>query len=161
MIRVSNAGPVIPERDLERVFERLYRGEYARSSPGSGLGLTIARRIAELHGGSVTLRSSAGQGTVVEMRLADRSAQHLPAAGAIGDTDPMAAAAPGPDPDRKDALPWLLVAGALSLFVVLYLALFDVLGVWTSSALCRAAHSRGDVLGAARRPHRRAALVSL
>ncbi len=74
VIRVANSGPVIPEHELERVFERLYRGEYARSSPGSGLGLTIARRIAELHGGSVSLKSSAGEGTVVEMRLPDRAA---------------------------------------------------------------------------------------
>jgi two-component system sensor histidine kinase BaeS len=69
VLRVANRGPVIPEEELERVFERLYRGEYARSTPGSGLGLTIARRIAELHGGTVTLRSSADAGTVAEMRL--------------------------------------------------------------------------------------------
>lgn len=74
VIRVCNAGPIIPQHELERVFERLYRGEYARSSPGSGLGLTIARRIAELHGGSVSLASSAEQGTVAEMRLPDLSA---------------------------------------------------------------------------------------
>jgi two-component system sensor histidine kinase BaeS len=62
-IAVHNTGDPIPAADLGRLFDRLYRGEYARHSPGSGLGLTIARRIAELHGGSVRVESSADGGT--------------------------------------------------------------------------------------------------
>ncbi len=44
----------------------------------------------------------------------------------------MAAASPGPDPRPSEALLWLLFAAALSVFAVLYFALFDVLGIWTS-----------------------------
>ena len=66
-ILLANTGDPIPAADLEKVFDRLYRGEYARSSPGSGLGLTIAKRIAELHGGSLSIRNRAEGGVVVEM----------------------------------------------------------------------------------------------
>jgi len=68
-ILLANTGDPIPAADLEKVFDRLYRGEYARSSPGSGLGLTIAKRIAELHGGSLSIRNRAEGGVVVEMIL--------------------------------------------------------------------------------------------
>ncbi len=64
LIRVTNTGPGIPEQELPRVFDRLYRGEYARSSPGSGLGLTIAKRIVELHGGGISLTSGKGKTSV-------------------------------------------------------------------------------------------------
>ena len=69
-IRVTDSGEGIPEEDLDRVFDRLYRGEKARHTPGSGLGLTIVKRIAELHGGAVTLTSSQSSGTTVELTLA-------------------------------------------------------------------------------------------
>jgi two-component system sensor histidine kinase BaeS len=62
-IAVHNTGDPIPAGERDRLFDRLYRGEYARRSAGSGLGLTIARRIAELHGGSVRVESSADGGT--------------------------------------------------------------------------------------------------
>ena len=68
-IVLVNSGDPIPPVDLEKVFDRLYRGEYARSSPGSGLGLTIAKRIAELHGGSLSIRNRDEGGVVVEMIL--------------------------------------------------------------------------------------------
>ncbi len=55
LIRVVNSGPPITPEDAERAFDRLYRGEYARHSPGSGLGLTIARKIIELHGGTLSI----------------------------------------------------------------------------------------------------------
>ena len=54
-LSVFNTGDPIPAGDLPKLFDRLFRGEYARSTPGSGLGLTIARRIAELHGGEVRI----------------------------------------------------------------------------------------------------------
>jgi two-component system sensor histidine kinase BaeS len=68
-ITLANSGEPIPPEDLERVFDRLYRGEYARSSPGSGLGLTISKRIAELHGGALSIRNREEGGVVVEMVL--------------------------------------------------------------------------------------------
>ena len=69
VISVINSGQPIPAEDLERVFDRLFRGEHARSSPGSGLGLTIAKRIAELHGGTVSIRNRDEGGVAVEMVL--------------------------------------------------------------------------------------------
>lgn len=68
-IEVADTGPGIPADELPRVWEELYRGQGARGIPGSGLGLALVRAIAERHGGSVTLRSRVGQGTVVTMRL--------------------------------------------------------------------------------------------
>jgi two-component system sensor histidine kinase BaeS len=62
-IRVENTGTV-PQSDLERVFDRMYRGQQARSNPGSGLGLAIARAVVQRHGGSIDLTNS-GRGTVV------------------------------------------------------------------------------------------------
>ncbi len=67
-ISVTNTGDPIPAADLERVFDRLFRGEYARSSAGSGLGLTIARRIAQLHGGEVGI-ANRPDGVIVELLL--------------------------------------------------------------------------------------------
>ena len=68
-IAVVNEGEVIPAEELEHVFDRLYRGEYARNSPGSGLGLTIARRIALVHGGDVSITSDETEGTTVSILL--------------------------------------------------------------------------------------------
>lgn len=70
-IVVRNEGDVIPPEELAHVFDRLYRGEYARNTPGSGLGLTIARRIAELHGGDITIESDAQRGTTVTIAIPD------------------------------------------------------------------------------------------
>lgn len=61
-ITVRNTGPAIPPEELPRLFERFYRGRAARETgaPGSGLGLPIARALAEAHGGSVAVRSDEG-----------------------------------------------------------------------------------------------------
>jgi two-component system sensor histidine kinase QseC len=56
-LRVTDSGPGIPEQDRERVFERFYRGEDNQHIIGSGLGLSIAKRIADLHHASITLGS--------------------------------------------------------------------------------------------------------
>lgn len=73
-ISVVDSGPGIPAEAAERVFERFFRLDTARSrqestlTSGAGLGLPIARRIAEMHGGSLTLVSSSPGRT--ELRLA-------------------------------------------------------------------------------------------
>ena len=58
-IRVRDAGPGIPPQELERVFEPFYRLESSRNrdSGGTGLGLTIARDIAQAHAGTLTLQN--------------------------------------------------------------------------------------------------------
>jgi two-component system OmpR family sensor kinase len=69
IIEVADTGPGIPQEELPRVWEELYRGQGAQGVPGSGLGLALVRAIVKRHGGQVTLRSREGQGTVVTTRL--------------------------------------------------------------------------------------------
>ena len=64
IFKISNPGPPITEEEQTKVFDRLYRGDFARNSPGSGLGLTIAKKIIELHGGIITIESGGGRTTV-------------------------------------------------------------------------------------------------
>ena len=73
-IQVCNQGPTVPEEEIPRLFERLYRGEYARGTRGSGLGLTIARRIVRLHAGEITMDSDSS-GTVVTISLPGQPAE--------------------------------------------------------------------------------------
>ncbi|HET9092223.1 MAG TPA: ATP-binding protein [Acidimicrobiales bacterium] len=70
-IEVIDNGIGVPQREQQSLFERFYRASNARSSriPGSGLGLSVARAIVELHGGTITLRSTEGGGTTVIARL--------------------------------------------------------------------------------------------
>ncbi len=68
-LAVTNEGPPIPPAELDHLFERLYRGEYARNTEGSGLGLTIARRIVLLHNGRIEVASTAAEGTTVSIVL--------------------------------------------------------------------------------------------
>ena len=69
VIEVADNGPGIPENDLPYIFEELYRGSNARGQPGSGLGLALVQTIVRRHGGTVTVRSRSGQGTVLTLRL--------------------------------------------------------------------------------------------
>jgi two-component system OmpR family sensor kinase len=59
-ITIANTGAPIPDAEVDRVFEQFYRVEKSRSTNhgGSGLGLTIARKIVELHGGRITISSN-------------------------------------------------------------------------------------------------------
>ncbi len=68
-VTVTNDGPPIPPHELPHLFERLYRGEYARNSDGSGLGLTIAQRIVLLHNGTIDISSNTAEGTTVSIAL--------------------------------------------------------------------------------------------
>jgi two-component system OmpR family sensor kinase len=69
VLEVADTGPGIPEAELPHVWEELYRGQGARGIRGSGLGLALVQAIVERHGGQTNLRSRAGQGTVVTLRL--------------------------------------------------------------------------------------------
>jgi two-component system, OmpR family, phosphate regulon sensor histidine kinase PhoR len=70
-VTVTDHGPGIPREHLHRVTERFYRVDEARSreSGGTGLGLAIVKHIIERHRGSLDIRSSAGVGTTVILRL--------------------------------------------------------------------------------------------
>lgn len=70
-IAVSDRGIGIPSRHLERIFERFYRVDRARSrdSGGTGLGLSIVRHVARAHGGDVSVESSEGEGSTFRLVL--------------------------------------------------------------------------------------------
>jgi two-component system, OmpR family, sensor histidine kinase SenX3 len=70
-ITVSDQGVGIPSSELERVFERFYRTDRARSreTGGTGLGLSIVKHIASIHGGDVRVWSVEGQGSTFTVRL--------------------------------------------------------------------------------------------
>lgn len=68
-VSVRNSGSFIAETDLKRIFEKFYQAEPARSTAGNGLGLSLVRQIVLLHGGSVSARSSAVEGTCFIVRL--------------------------------------------------------------------------------------------
>ena len=55
---VSDSGPGIPASEQEKVFQRLYRLDSSRTTPGSGLGLSLVMAIADLHGASISLRDN-------------------------------------------------------------------------------------------------------
>lgn len=68
---VADDGIGVPERDIERVFERFYRVDRARTreTGGTGLGLSIVRNVVLAHGGQVDLSSTEGSGTTVLVQL--------------------------------------------------------------------------------------------
>lgn len=72
-IEVADSGCGIAEKDLPRVFDRLYRVDSARTgkgtSGGAGLGLSIVKSIATLHDGTVSIRSDRSSGTTATLRL--------------------------------------------------------------------------------------------
>ena len=57
-VTVSDTGPGVPEEALEDVFRRFHRLEKSRSQPGSGLGLSLVKAVAQLHGGTVRLEDN-------------------------------------------------------------------------------------------------------
>jgi signal transduction histidine kinase len=68
-LEVRDAGPGLPRGSEERIFERFYRADPARSGDGSGLGLSIARAIIEAHGGTIRAHSADGGGAAFTIEL--------------------------------------------------------------------------------------------
>jgi signal transduction histidine kinase len=71
VIRISDTGIGIPEGKLQRIFERFYRVDKARSKEtgGTGLGLSIVKHVAENHGGRVAVESTPGEGSTFTVYL--------------------------------------------------------------------------------------------
>ncbi|UNO40473.1 ATP-binding protein [Streptomyces sp. MST-110588] len=93
-IAVTDQGIGISEKDRDRVFERFYRVDPARSraTGGTGLGLAIVKHVVASHGGEVTVWSAEGQGSTFTLRL--------PEAGAVRDR--VSGAATGPSAEGLD-----------------------------------------------------------
>ncbi len=70
-VAVSDAGPGIAAEDLPHIFERFYQGKMKakQSTAGSGLGLALAKRVVEAHGGRIWIESEMGKGTTVRFIL--------------------------------------------------------------------------------------------
>jgi signal transduction histidine kinase len=68
-VEVKDTGSGIPKEDIPHLFDRFYRVEKSRSRQygGSGLGLAIVKNLVELHGGTITVSSKVGEGTVFEL----------------------------------------------------------------------------------------------
>ena len=81
-ISVTDQGMGIPESELNRVFERFYRVDQARSrvTGGTGLGLSIVKHVAENHGGEVGVWSVLGEGSTFTLRLPTYTEAEVPVA---------------------------------------------------------------------------------
>lgn len=71
-LEVEDTGPGISDEDLRQIFEWFRQGDHMRA--GSGLGLHLAQRIAQLHGGQITAQSTPGQGSIFTLTLPQSSA---------------------------------------------------------------------------------------
>ncbi|MEV6794460.1 HAMP domain-containing sensor histidine kinase [Streptomyces sp. NPDC051320] len=97
MVEVADTGTGIPADALPYVFDRFWRAEKSRSrrTGGSGLGLAIVRKLAEAHGGTVSVVSTEGQGSVFTLRLPSDAAPPT----ATGSAPPVPSGATPPQPD--------------------------------------------------------------
>ena len=69
VLTVSDTGVGIPQEELPRIWDRLYRGDKSRSTRGLGLGLSLVKAIVAAHGGRVDVQSQPGAGATFELRL--------------------------------------------------------------------------------------------
>ncbi|MFJ8691721.1 SpoIIE family protein phosphatase [Streptomyces roseolilacinus] len=117
VLTVADTGIGVPAKEVPRLFERFHRVESAlsRSNEGSGIGLALVREFVGLHGGTVSVDSTLGEGTRFTVRL-PFGAEHLPAdASATAPPAPARVAPPAPagsvpatsEPYVLEALRWL------------------------------------------------------
>jgi signal transduction histidine kinase len=71
-LEVSDTGVGVPEDQLPLIFERFHRADPSRTADGVGLGLSIARQIAEAHGGRIEVESTPGEGSTFTLLLPKR-----------------------------------------------------------------------------------------
>ena len=85
LITVSDTGIGISPRDLPKLGDPFFQAEstYDRAVDGTGLGLSVVRGLVGLHGGSITIESTPGQGTSVMVRLPVDSRRSIPAPGTL------------------------------------------------------------------------------
>ncbi|MGY1810410.1 ATP-binding protein [Blastococcus sp. SYSU D00669] len=97
-LTVADTGVGIPAEELPRLFERFHRvaDSAARSREGSGLGLALVRELVGLHGGSVTVASTPGEGSTFTVRVP----------WGVPDAPGHAAAAPSEDAAGAASVPW-------------------------------------------------------
>jgi signal transduction histidine kinase len=69
VLSVRDSGVGIPAADLSHIFERFQRAGNVGRIGGSGIGLSVARHIVELHGGSISVDSMEGEGSIFTIRL--------------------------------------------------------------------------------------------
>jgi signal transduction histidine kinase len=69
VIEIEDRGIGIDVADLDRIFEPFFRTDRSQMQSGSGIGLSLCRRIVEAHGGKISARSQADIGTVVSVEL--------------------------------------------------------------------------------------------
>lgn len=91
-LTVEDEGPGIAPEDLPHVFERFYRSEESRAMPGSGLGLSIVRQVAERHGGEALAGPAPSGGARLTMRIPTGPAEPAPPLSAEQATSPALAA---------------------------------------------------------------------
>ena len=84
-IAVTDQGVGIPEEDQERVFERFFRTDPARSrhTGGSGLGLSIVKHVVQNHGGDIRVWSQQGRGSTFTIRLPEASSATAASLGVV------------------------------------------------------------------------------
>jgi signal transduction histidine kinase len=104
---VRDTGIGIPSDQLTRIFERFHRVQdaRARSHEGSGIGLALVQELAQLHGGTASVESAIGQGSIFRVRIPQGGA-HLPADQIVRPT-PLGPSSEVAAPFVEEALRWL------------------------------------------------------
>ncbi|WP_418461778.1 ATP-binding protein [Frisingicoccus sp.] len=69
VVSVVDNGPGMSKEVMGRIYEKFYQGDTSRASSGNGLGLTLAKRIVDLHGGTISVSSKEGKGTTFTVSL--------------------------------------------------------------------------------------------